>query len=148
MLSIVATNVASTIINPEIILKNGYFIANNLFSSVLYLKTLSHCDNELKEIMVNTDILEDIGIIKTFIEEKKLKTNSASVQVCIDNLNQTLINLEENINAITRKIENHKKLWFNSFRSYDIQYEKTQIPKLVKQMKHRFEILIKISSVI
>jgi len=144
MLSIVATN----IINPEIILKNGYFIANNLLSSVLYLKTLSHTDNELKELMTNTDILEDIGIIKTFIEEKKLKTDSLSVQVCIDNLNQTLITLEENINSITSKIENHKKLWFNSFRSYDIQSEKTQIPKLVKQMKHRFEILIKISSVI
>jgi len=144
MLSIVATN----IINPEIILKNGYFLANNLLSSVLYLKTLSHADNELKEIMTNTDILEDIGIIKTFIEEKKLKTDSLSVQVCIDNLNQTLITLEENINSITSKIENHKKLWFNSFRSYNIQSEKTQIPKLVKQMKHRFEILIKISSVI
>ncbi|NBR10440.1 MAG: hypothetical protein EBT98_12480 [Opitutaceae bacterium] len=144
MLSIVATN----IINPEIILKNGYFIANNLLSSVLYLKTLSHTDNELKELMTNTDILEDIGIIKTFIEEKKLKTDSLSVQVCIDNLNQTLINLEENINSITSKIENHKKLWFNSFRSYDIHSEKMQIPKLVKQMKHRFEILIKISSVI
>jgi phenylalanyl-tRNA synthetase alpha subunit len=148
MLSIVATNVATNIINPEIILKNGYFIANNLLSSVLYLKTLSHTDNELKELMTNTDILEDIGIIKTFIEEKKLKTDSLSVQVCIDNLNQTLITLEENINSITSKIENHKKLWFNSFRSYDIQSEKTQIPKLVKQMKHRFEILIKISSVI
>lgn len=70
MLSIVATNVATNIINPEIILKNGYFIANNLLSSVLYLKTLSHTDNELKELMTNTDILEDIGIIKTFIEEK------------------------------------------------------------------------------
>jgi hypothetical protein len=144
MLSIVATN----IINPEIILKNGYFLANNLLSSVLYLKTLSHTDNELKELMTNTDILEDIGIIKTFIEEKKLKTDSLSVQVCIDNLNQTLITLEENINSITSKIENHKKLWFNAFRSYEIQTEKTQIPKLVKQMKHRFEILIKISSVI
>ena len=144
MLSIVANN----IINPEIILKNGYFLANNLFSSVLYLKTLSHTDNELKEIMTNTDILEDIGIIKTFIEEKKIKCNSMSVQVCIDNLNQTLITLENNINSITSKIENHKKIWFNSIRSYDIQHEKTQIPKLVKQMKHRFELLIKISSVI
>lgn len=148
MLSIVATNVATNIINPEIILKNGYFFANNLLSSVLYLKTLSHTDNELKELMTNTDILEDIGIIKTFIEEKKLKSDSLSVQVCIDNLNQTLINLEENINSITSKIENHKKLWFNSFRSYNIHSEKILIPKLVKQMKHRFEILIKISSVI
>lgn len=139
---------ATRIINPEIIFTNGYYIANNLVSSISYLRTLSHSDNELKELMTNTDILEDIGIIKTFIEEKKLKNNSQTIRVCIDNLNQTLINLETNINSITTKIENHKKIWFNSFRSYNISIEKIQIPKLVLQMKHRFELLIKISSVI
>ena len=148
MLSIVATNVATNIINPEIILKNGYFIANNLFSSILYLKNLSHSDTELKDIMTNTDILEDIGIIKSFIEEKKIKNSSQTVTICIDNLNQTLSRLEYNINSITSKIENHKKLWFNSIRSYNIHNEKIEIPKLIEQMKHRFEVLIKISNLI
>jgi len=142
------TFVATRIINPEIIIKNGYFLANNLVTSVLYLKNMSHTDYELKSLMTNTDLLEDIGIIKTFIEEKKLNNSSQTIHVCIDNLNQTLLNLEGNINSITNKIENHKKLWFHSFRSYDIEYEKAQIPKLIEQMKHRFEILIKISSVI
>ena len=139
---------ATRIINPEIILTNGYYLANNLINSISYLRTLSYYDNELKEIMTNTDILEDIGIIKTFIEEKKIINNSKTIRVCIDNLSQTLIKLESNINSITTKIENHKKLWFNSFRSYNISYEKLQIPKLILQMKHRFKILIKISSVI
>lgn len=148
MLTFAAVSTASRIISPDIILKNGYFIANNLFSSVIYLKNLSHSDVELKDIMTNTDILEDIGIIKSFIEEKKIKNNSQTVAICIDNLNQTLSRLEYNINSITSKIENHKKLWFNSIRSYNIHNEKLEIPKLIEQMKHRFEVLIKISNVI
>ena len=68
--------------------------------------------------------------------------------ICIDNLNQTLSRLEYNINNITCKIENHKKLWFNSIRSYNIHNEKLEIPKLIEQMNHRFEVLIKISNVI
>ena len=54
--------------------------------------------------------------------------------------------LEENISSITSKIENHKNLWFGLVRSYNIYEEKKQIPILITQLKHRFEILIKISS--
>lgn len=146
MLSTIAFRTASMVINPEIIVTNGYFIANNLIQSVSYLKSLSHYDVELKNIMINTDILEDIGIIKSFIEEKKMSNNSQTIRICIDNLNETLMNLENNINSITTKIENHKKLWFNYCRSYNITQEKQQIPKLIHQMKHRFELLINISN--
>lgn len=138
---------ATRIINPELLIKNGYFLANNLVSSILYLKDLSCDDYELKNILTNSDLLEDIGIIKSFIEEKKIDSSSQTIKVCIDNLNQTLLNLEGNINSITQKIENHKKLWFHNFRTYNIEFEKKQIPKLITQMKHRFEILIKISTV-
>ena len=149
MISTAAAVVTATkILTPELIFRNGYYITNNLISSLSYLKSLSHADTELADLLSNIDLLEDIGIIKSFIEEKKIKTDSLTIQVCIENLNKTLSLLEENINSITTKIESHKNLWFNYFRSYDIYYEKNQIPKLAEQMKHRFEILIKISSVI
>ena len=54
--------------------------------------------------------------------------------------------LEKNINSITTKIEDHKQLWFGFMRSYNIAEEKILIPILINQLKHRFEILIKISS--
>ena len=66
----------------------------------------------------------------------------------LENLEQTLSQLEQNVNSITYKIENHKNLWFNSFRSYNIENESRIIPILKEKMKQRFEILIKISSVI
>jgi hypothetical protein len=58
-----------------------------------------------------------------------------------------LTQLENNINSITQKIQNHGKLWFGFMRSYGIEKEKKQIPILIDKMHHRFELLIKISSI-
>jgi hypothetical protein len=110
------------------------------------LSEISYHDNELKDLIFTSDILEDIGIMKNFIEDMYLKKNLCkTVRICIDNLNQSLMNLEYNINSITFKIENHKNLWFSYVRSYNISNEKKQIPILMKQMYHRFDMLIHIS---
>lgn len=142
--------VSSTgIISPELILTNGISITTNLIKSIKYLSEISYHDNELNNLIFTSDILEDIGIIKNFIEDMYLKKNLCkTVKICIENLNQSLMNLEYNINSITFKIENHKKLWFNYFRSYNISEEKRLIPILMKQMYHRFNMLIEISKII
>ena len=143
------TLVTSNIISPELILTNAISITTNLIKSIKYLSQISYNDNELSDLIFTSDILEDIGIIKNFIEDMSLKTNLCkTIKICIDNLNQSLLSLEFNINSITFKIENHKKLWFGYLRSYNISNEKKQIPILMKQMYHRFNMLIQISSVI
>ena len=45
----------------------------------------------------------------------------------------------------TNKFESHKNFWFSYFRSYDITSEKQNLKFLSNQLKHRFNILIKIS---
>ena len=138
--------VAGTIMYPELILRSSVSLATNLVTSVNYLISISHSDSELKNILVSNDIIEDIDIIKHFIEEKENKNHSQTTQVCIENLNKTLFELEKNIKSITDKIENHNTLWFHNFRSYNINKEKITIPLLIRQMKHRFEILLKVST--
>jgi hypothetical protein len=139
--------VASSILYPEIIIRSSVSIASNLITSVQYLSSITKNDIEIQNLL---DIVEDIVIIKTFIEEKKNNSNnnyeSKTVDMCIDNLNQTLYQLEANINSITEKIQTHKDKWFNKFRAYDISAEKNHIPILIKQMRHKFELLIKVSS--
>jgi len=143
------TLVTANIISPELILTNGVTITTNLIKSIKYLSKISYNDNELNDLIFTSDILEDIGIIKNFIEDMSLKQNLCkTVKICIENLNHSLLNLEYNINSITYKIENHKHLWFGYLRSYNISNEKKQIPILMKQMYHRFNMLIQISSVI
>ena len=142
MLSLVATSM----LYPELIIRSTVSLATNLTASVSYLVSISKSDIELQNLLVTNDIIDDINIIKTFIEEKELTNHSETVRICINNLSNTLSELEKNIASITRKIESHKDIWFNYFRSYNISEEKKQIPFLINKMKHRFDLLIKICS--
>ena len=136
--------ITTTIMLPEFILTSGIQIATNLINSVNFLIKLSHSDSDLKNLLTTSDVLDDLGIIKQFILEQKSREHTQqSVSVCIDSLNQTLIQLENNINSITQKIQNHRNLWFNFIRSYGIDEEKKQIPILINKMRHRFELTIK-----
>jgi phenylalanyl-tRNA synthetase alpha subunit len=142
MLSIVA----SQIVYPELILRSSVSIASSLVTSVKYLISISKDDIDLQGMLITNDIIEDINVIKTFIHEKQDQNTSDTVKLCIDNLSKTLEDLEKHINNITNKIENHKTLWFNYFRSYNITHEKAVIPLLIRQMKHRFDLLVQITS--
>lgn len=142
MLSIVA----SQIIYPELLLRSGVSIANNLVISVKYLISISKDDIDLQGMLIANDIIEDINVIKTFIHEKQDTNTSDTVKLCIDNLSKTLEDLDKHISSITSKIEIHKELWFNYFRSYNITHEKAVIPILIRQMKHRFDLLVQITS--
>ena len=138
--------VANQILYPEIVIRSTISIASNLVTSVKYLNYLIKNDSHLQKLLNLNDIIEDIGIIKSFIEEKQKQNSSKTLDICLENLGQILIDLEENINRITYKIENHKNLWFHNFRSYNVKIESENIPILIEKMNHRFEILIKISS--
>ena len=142
MLSLVATS----ILYPELIIRSTVSLATNLTTSVGYLVSISKSDIELQNLLVDNDIIADINIIKTFIEEKEITNHSETVRICINNLSNTLSELEKNIASITIKIESHKDRWFSYIRSYNISEEKKKIPFLVDKMKHRFDLLIKICS--
>ena len=141
------TIIASSIIYPEIILRSSISIASNLITSLNYLISISKNDIELQSLL---DIVEDINIMKAFIDEKQEercygKVFGKTVGMCISNLNETLLQLEKNINSISEKMQNHKLKWFAKFRSYDIEDEKKLIPILTEQMRYKFELLLKVS---
>lgn len=147
----ISTMVVSKVLYPELIIKtitSLSSLSSNLINSVYYLSSLAHKDTDLQDLLIKTDIIQDILIIKCFIEEKKNNNIKQTVLTCINNLNETILELDKNINSITIKIETHKTLWFNYFRSYDITKEKNQIPILIEKLKHRFDILIKISTIL
>ena len=147
----ISSMVVSKVLYPDVIFKtitSLSSLSSNLINSIYYLSSLSHKDTELQDLLIKTDIIQDILVIKCFIEEKKNNDIKHTVLTCINNLNETILELDKNINSISIKIESHKTLWFNYFRSYDITKEKNQIPILIEKLKHRFELFIKISSII
>ena len=95
--------VANQILYPEIVIRSTISIASNLVTSVNYLNSLIKNDSHLQKLLNLNDIIEDIGIIKSFIEEKQKQNSSKTLDICLENLGQILIDLEENINRITKK---------------------------------------------
>ena len=139
----ISTLVARKLLYPEIIIKTITTISSNLISSVHYLSKISQNDLELQKLLITSDITQDILIIKSFIEENKYSEESHTILACINNLNETLSELEINISSITQKIEEHNNLWFKNFRYYNITKEKELIPILIEKLRHRFNMLIK-----
>lgn len=142
MLSLLATG----IVLPEIIIRSSVSITSNLIASVSYLNTVLKGDPELRKLLQLSDILNEINIIHTYIEEKQYNIEIRSISMCLSVLEDTMKDLEKNIITITSKLQNHSKLWFHRLRSYDIEFEKEQIIILHAKMKSQFELLIKIAN--
>ena len=140
----VASRTLYTAIYPEIIIKSITSVTASLISGIYNLITITQ-DLDLKKILITSDIIHDITIIKSFIKELE-DTKNNTILTCVHNLNETLKELETTVNLIKNKFELHQKMWFSYFRSYDISSEKESITFLSNQLKHRFELLIKISS--
>ena len=140
----VASRTLYTALYPEIIIKSITTITSSLISGIYNLITITQ-DIDLKKILVTSDIVHDITVIKSFVKELE-KTENNTILTCVHNLNETLKEIETTVNSIKNKFEVHQKMWFSYFRSYDISSEKDSIIFLSNQLKHRFELLIKISS--
>ena len=138
--------VANTILYPEIIIRSTVSITTNLIYSISYLQNVSKGDPEIKLLNL-VDILNEINIIKTFIEEKHYDSmKRKSILMCLQTLKSTLEELEKVINQITKKLQEHRLKWLNRFRSYNITEETNQLPILKDKMKKHFELFLKISS--
>ena len=75
--------VANQILYPEIVIRSTISIASNLVTSVNYLNSLIKNDSHLQKLLNLNDIIEDIGIIKSFIEEKQKQNSSKTLDKTI-----------------------------------------------------------------
>ena len=84
----VASRTLYTALYPEIIIKSITTITSSLISGIYNLITLTQ-DIDLKKILVTSDIVHDITVIKSFVKELE-KTENNTILTCVHNLNQTL----------------------------------------------------------
>lgn len=132
-----------SIVSTEFLLKNTIALTTSIITNINFIRSYKLYDDELNKIFIECDILSDIGIIKSYIDEHS-KSQSPTFQVSLQNLLETLGYLEKEIQKLTTKIREHKQKWFNAYRSYDIVEEKKRIFVLMNQMNHRFDMLLKI----
>ena len=131
-------------LSTDLILKNTFSLTTTLLSNNI---DYHYNTDDLRHIFVDNDILSDIGIIKSFVDEqeKSLCDKSPTVRAAVQNLCETLHYLEQEINTLVLKINKHDLKWFASYRSYDIANEVKKIKVLINQMNHRFDLLLKLS---
>lgn len=133
------------VISSEFLIRNTLSLSSSIISNINYMRTYKLHDDELSQIFIERDILSDIGIIKSYIDEHSVEqSESPTFRASVQNLNETLCYLEEEISKLTMKIKDHKHKWFSYYRSYDIAIEKKKIFILIDQMNHRFNMLLKV----
>ena len=131
-----------SLITGEFLLKNTIALTGSILTNINFIRSYKIRDDELDKIFIDCDILSDIGIIKTYLQEHR--NESATFKASVQNLNETLFYLEAEITTLTTKIRDHHQKWFYYYRYYDIIPEKKKIFMLIHQMNHRFEMLLKI----
>lgn len=133
-----AVYMANTLVTPVIFLSSG------LIKSIKYIMTISHADNELQQILSNTDIVKDIEVIKSIVTNQPENTiSNPSIQLCLKHLTEILSEIESLLKTISAKLARHHKKWFHSIRQYNISTEKDQLMSLIRKLHHRFELYIK-----
>lgn len=146
MTTYLITAAVTNILCPKLITDSVVSLSSKLILSIYNIVLISN-DIELEKLFISSDIIQDIEVINSFVKEKYKNIDNESILTCLNNLNKTLIDIKSNIDTIRLKIESHKKIWFSTFRNYDINKEKEIIAILIKQLNHRFELLVKISSI-
>jgi hypothetical protein len=123
-------------------------LSTNIICSIYYLISISKDDVDLQNLLSESDILQDINVFKKVIEkyDDKEYEDKQHILLCINSINEVLIELDNIISLITDKIKRHNNKWFYYIRKYNIQKEKDCLINLIKKIHHRFEILIKVSS--
>ena len=130
MTTYLITAAVTNILCPKLITDSVVSLSSKLISSIYNIVLISN-DVELEKLLISSDIIQDIEVINSFIKEKYKNIDNESILTCLNNLNKTLIDIKSNIDSIKLKIESHKKMWFSTFRNYDINKEKEMITILI-----------------
>lgn len=120
-------------------------LSANLLYSAKFLFSLSD-DTEIKILTKRiSDTVEDIELIRKFIEHKdtSIEKNTA-LSGYIESLSKALVEAEDAIFKLTRKVERHKKKWFHKYRGYNISVEKSNVNFALDKVHRKFDLITKI----
>ena len=121
-------------------------LSANLLYSAKFLFSLSSDDKEMQILSKRiSDTVEDIEFIRNFIEHKeKLIEKDSILRNYIESLSKAVVEAEDAIFKLSKKIEKHKKKWFHNYRKYDIGTEKSNVNFALDKVNRKFDILTKI----
>lgn len=150
MATLVATTLAVGTIGSKLCLETLTLTCSKTIELVSYLATNKHpsfeelnsqlrqCDLKAKVSKIHQLIVEFIEREKTGYEFKK------SIKMGIQDLDESITQINEHLNKIKELHDHHKSLYLNTWRSTNCELEIMKLKELNEVLEHRFSDLEKI----
>ena len=145
--------------SAEIILAGG-LVASSIAKEVIVATTtsvyslivniVSYEYKDLTKTLEDMDIDSQIKVIDAFVSDinnEKIKSSKA-LQLIVNDVYNCVLNIHSELQIITEKCESHRKSWFYYVYKLDCSKELGKLEHQYKILGKRFEMLIKIMSML
>lgn len=139
-----ATTLVSTL-GCDLIISTITRSTKGICSVLTYFATSNH--SGIKEIinqLDQTDLEFYISIIEQVVNEQEGKELPVSVKKALIGVNDILTLIHKELDEIKKSLEYHETKYFNTWRSFSLQYNIETIKKHNDLLKNRYSVLIEL----
>ena len=134
--------VVGTIVGNEILTNSVRTSTHGIYQGILDILG-SNADIKFKNLIEEQDVYSKIRVIHQFLDNLT-DSKKNNYKTAIDNIEESLNNIELEIEIIKKGIENHEEKYFKYFRVCEYKKNVDNLIKFVKILDGRFDLLIKI----
>ena len=134
--------VVGTIVGNEILTNSVRTSTHGIYQGILDILG-SNADIKFKNLIEEQDVYSKIRVIHQFLDNL-INSKKNKYKTAIDNIEESLNNIELEIEIIKKGIENHEEKYFKYFRVCEYKKNVDNLIKFVKILDGRFDLLIKI----
>mmetsp|Transcript_14620 Transcript_14620/g.22022 ORF Transcript_14620/g.22022 Transcript_14620/m.22022 type:complete len:189 (+) Transcript_14620:126-692(+) len=128
----------------------AYQVAGKLLLVMEGIVTMQISHPEVKKVLVELDIAASLSTIKALVNDLRpmLHKCGCTLNVCVENLNAVMTQIQQELDAVEKKCTAHKKSWSAYIYSNpDVSSELKQIKNLKQIMDHRIDLLTKSATI-
>lgn len=150
----VITTISKITINSALLIKSIYNHENPDIIKIINELDLDQRFKIIQSVLYKLDLttnnitLTNLDKTQIFnIIDEELNENDP-IELCLKYIHENINQIHHNLVLINRKIDNHKKKWFNKWRTLNIEPYIQNIKNNSNKLNLRFDDLLKISSLL
>mmetsp|Transcript_26097 Transcript_26097/g.41388 ORF Transcript_26097/g.41388 Transcript_26097/m.41388 type:complete len:162 (-) Transcript_26097:41-526(-) len=128
----------------------AYQLGGQLLSTLEGIVSTKASHPDVEKVLVELDINASLATIKALLQDLKpiLAKSGSSLKICFENLNSSLSEIQQQLDAVEQKCAAHKKSWSSyMYTNPDVSAELNEIKNLKKIMDHRIDLLTKSATI-
>lgn len=149
----VGSALGASYIGTDICIKTVSLTATKLTELIAYFAIYSGTGfDEFHQQIQSSDLVTKLNIIEKFLIELHAKETNGhsfpdSIKVSLNSIDDVVNKINVTIGAVEKMKEDHKQLYFNSWRSVDCTKQVAEIRLYVDLLKERFRFLMQIINI-